>query len=292
MKPLASHERSIATLINQHCELAENPLWRAEDGCLFWTDIMGGNLHRLHLETGAHEVIYRGETVGGFTFQEDGSLLLFRVKDIALLHADGGLEIVRAFDDEGTERFNDVIADPEGRVFAGTVGRSEKSGGLWRVDTDGSMTLLFRGTGCSNGMGFSPDLTKFYWTCSTRGQIRAFDYDRTTGGISGERVLYEAGADEGIPDGMTVDCSGDIWSARWDGHAVMRHAPDGTVLEKIPFPAGEITSLCFGGPRMDQLFVTSAGGRLGSETQDGAVFFFSPGVAGPAEFKSRIEIRR
>lgn len=292
MKPLASLGRTIAPLINEHCELAENPLWRAEDGCLFWTDIAVGALHRLRLESGPHDIIYRGETVGGFTFQENGSLLLFRVKDIALLHADGDLEIARTFEDEGTERFNDVIADPEGRVFAGTIGRSEKSGGLWRVDTDGSMTLLFRGTGCSNGMGFSPDLTKFYWTCSTRRQIRAFDYDRATGGLSGERVLYQGGPDEGIPDGMTVDSRGHVWSARWDGHAVMRHAPDGTVLERIPFPVGKITSLCFGGPRMDQLFVTSAGGSLGSGTQDGAVFRLSAGISGPDEFRSRITIRR
>lgn len=292
MESPASPGRSITMLINEHCELAENPLWCTEDGCLYWTDITGRTLHRLRIKGGSHEILHRGETVGGFTFQESGGLLLFRVKDVALLRPDGGLEILLRFEDEGSERFNDVIADPEGRVFAGTIGKSEQGGGLWRVDTDGMMTMLFRGTGCSNGMGFSPDLTKFYWTCSTRGQIREFDYDRATGGLSRERLLYQAGADEGIPDGLTVDSKGDIWSARWDGHAVIRHAPDGTVLERIPFPVRKITSLCFGGARMEQLFVTSAGGAPGRETLDGAVFQFSSVVNGPAEFKSRISVQR
>ena len=278
----------ITTLINEHCELAENPLWRVADGCLFWTDITGGKVHRFHPESGKHEVIYRGVTVGGFTFQANGDLLLFRMIDIALLHPGGAVEIVREFEDDGTERFNDVIADPEGRVFAGTIGRIETSGGLWRMDTDGSMTLLFRGTGCSNGMGFSPGLTKFYWTCSTRRRICEFDYDRATGRLSAERVFYQADADEGIPDGMTVDREGHIWSARWDGHAVVHHAPDGTVIGRIPFPVGKITSLCFGGPQLDQLLVTSAGGKPGSDTEDGAVFQFPAGAAGPAEFESRI----
>ena len=285
-------DRQITTLINEHCELAENPLWRVEDGCLYWTDITGGKLHRLHIGSGAHAIICHGVTVGGFTFQADGDLLLFRVNDIALLHPGGAVEVVHEFEDEGSERFNDVIADPEGRVFAGTIGRTETSGGLWRMDTDGTMKLLFRGSGCSNGMGFSPDLTKFYWTCSTRRQIREFDYDRATGGLSSERVIYQASTHEGIPDGIAVDRNGHIWSARWDGYSVVRHAPDGTALERIPFPVAKITSLCFGGPHLDQLFVTSAGGKSEGNSDDGAVFRFPAGVAGSAEFHSQISTVR
>lgn len=280
----------ITALINEHCELGECPLWRTEDGCLYWTDITGGKLHRFHLETATHEVIYRGDPVGGFTFQASGDLLLFRVNDMALLHPDGGVEVLQEFDDQGAERFNDVIADPEGRVFAGTIGRTETSGGLYRVDPDGTTTLLFRGTGCSNGMGFSPDLRTLYWTCSTRRRIYAFDYDRATGILGGERLFYQAGEAEGIPDGMTVDRDGHIWSARWGGSAVVHHAPDGTVMEKISFPVANISSLCFGGPKYDLLFVTSAGGNPGN-TSDGTVYQFLPGAAGQSGFKSRIKKR-
>ncbi len=277
-------------LINLHCELGENPLWNVDDGCLYWEDITGCKVHRFHLASGKHTQIYAGERVGGFTFQANGDLLLFRVNDLALLKPDGRLEVLRKFSDDGVERFNDVIADPEGRVFAGTIGKTPESGGLFRVDLDGKITLLFRGTGCSNGMGFSPDLKTFYWTCSTRRRIYSFAYDRATGNISGEKVIYAAGADEGIPDGMTVDHRGHIWSARWDGFAVVHHAPDGKFIEKFAFPVAKVSSLCFGGPHLDQFFLTTAGGVPGSDTADGTIYQWSAGTKGPPEFRSRIGI--
>ncbi len=275
-------------LINLHCELGENPLWNADDGCLYWSDITGGKVHRLHLATRRHEEVYSGGTVGGFTFEANGDLLLFRVSDIAVLHPDRVVETVRSFDDEGSVRFNDVIAAPDGSVFAGTIGKTDTSGGLFRVECDGSCTLLFRGTGCSNGMGFSPDLRTFFWTCSTRRKIFAFDYDRSTGRLSAERVLYSATEDEGIPDGMTVDREGHVWSARWDGHSIVHHAPDGTPLGTMAFPVAKVTSLCFGGPELDQMLITTAGGTPDGSGADGAIFRCNAGVSGPQEFRSRI----
>ena len=275
-------------LLHLHCELGENPLWNAGDGCLYWNDITGGKIHRLHLETTKHTQIYSGETVGGFTFEANGDLLLFRVNDIAALHDDGTVETVSAFSDEGSERFNDVIAAPDGCVFAGTIGRTETSGGLFRVECDGSCTLLFRGTGCSNGMGFSPDLRRFYWTCSTRRTICVFDYDPSNGRLSNERVFYTAPDSEGIPDGMAVDRNGHVWSARWDGFSIVHHAEDGAVIETIPFPVAKVTSLCFGGLALDQMLITTAGGTPGSTSADGAIYRCSPGVPGSPEFRSRI----
>ena len=281
----------ISTLINHHCELGENPLWNPADGSLCWSDITGGALHRIQPSTGDHSILYRGMPVGGFTLQSDGTLLLFRVNDIALLHPGGRVEVMREFVDEGAARFNDVIADPEGRVFAGTIGRTDTSGGLYRVECNGTITLLFRGTGVSNGMGFSPDLRTFYWTCSTRRRIYAFDYDRPSGALTRERVLYQAGDIEGIPDGLTVDCDGNIWSARWDGFALVQHAPDGRMLRKFPFPVAKVSSLCFGGPSLDEIFVTTAGGQPGSDAADGSVYHSRADVKGVPEFRSRILVR-
>ncbi len=278
----------ITALINEHCELGENPLWNAVDGSMCWTDITGGKIHRFHPAGGPHEVIYRGPSVGGFTRQGDGNLLLFRVHDIALLRADGDVSVVREFDDEGAARFNDVIADPEGRVFAGTIGRNETSGGLYRVERDSGMTLLFRGTGVSNGMGFSPDLRTFYWTCSTRRRIFAYDYDRASGALSSERTFYQATAEEGIPDGLAVDVLGNVWSARWDGFAIVQHAPDGRVLRRFPLPVAKVSSLCFGGPARDELFITTAGGVPGGDTADGSIYHFHAGTQGMPEFCSQI----
>ena len=281
----------IEVLINEHCELGENPLWNPDNGCLYWEDIPGGKVHRYDLAGDRHEIIYHGEPVGGFTFQANGDLLLFRVNDLALLHPNGQVDVLRTFADDGMRRFNDVIADPEGRVFGGTIGRTAESGGLYRVDRDGTITLLFRGTGCSNGMGFAPDLRTFYWTCSTARKIYRFPYDQQTGELGERSVFYAAQEGEGIPDGMTVDRDGHVWSARWDGYALVHHAPDGAVLDRIRFPVAKVSSVCFGGPNLDQFFITTAGGQPGTNTADGAVYQMAAGTSGPAEFKSRIRLR-
>jgi sugar lactone lactonase YvrE len=278
----------ISTLLEAHCELGENPLWDGNSGCLFWTDIPAGKLHRLHVASGRHEVIYQDSKVGGFTFQEDGDLLLFRVEDIAVLHRDGSVETVRPFDDAGAERFNDVIADPEGRVYAGTIGCTDQSGGLYRLELDRTLTLIHRGTGVSNGMAFSPDLHTFYWTCSTTRKIHAYDYDRAGGALSNDRVIYAAPIEEGTPDGMTVDSVGHLWSARWNGSAVIEHAPDGRVISRHAFPAAKVTSLCLGGEQLDEFFVTTAGGWPNATGPDGNLFRFPAPHPGRPEFRSRI----
>jgi D-xylonolactonase len=280
----------ISKLLEAHCQLGENPLWHRESGMLYWTDIDAGRLHRLHLATGQPEVIYEGAPVGGFTFQANGDLLLFRVEDIALLRPDGSVEVLRTFEDDGAQRFNDVITDPEGRVYAGTIGKTDESGGLFRVERDLQITCLFRGTGVSNGMGFSPDLRTFYWTDSTHGQINAFDYERSTGELSNRRVLYQATEEEGIPDGLTVDEAGHLWSARWDGFAVIEHAPDGTVLSRHASHVAKVSSLCFGGEMLDRVLITTAGGEAGAQTEDGNLFQFPAPRPGREEFRSRVGI--
>jgi len=269
------------------CELAENPLWHPGQHCVYWTDIPAGKIYRLNVLSGKEDIIYHGDPVGGFTFQQNDALLLFRVKDIAILNPNGCVSPLREFSDKGMLRFNDVIADPEGRVFAGTMG-THPDAGLYRMDLDGTIAKLFSGTGCSNGMGFSPDLKTFYWTCSTTRQIFRFDYNRDSGAITNRTVFFSAKENDGIPDGLTVDVEGCIWSARWAGASVVRHAVDGTVLNSIQYPVTNITSVCFGGEKRDQLFVTAARDLDKKSEPVTALFQSSSNVQGIGEFRSRI----
>jgi D-xylonolactonase len=282
-------ERSITAVANYHCEVGENPLWNEGEGRVYWEDIDTGRLFWLQHDTLEHRCFHQGDVVGGFTFQADGRLLLFEVDRISLLDpVNGERTILRERIDPDMRRFNDVIADPEGRVYAGTIGRTDESGGVYRVDLDGSVTCLWKGSGCANGMGFSVDLKRFYWTCSTLRQIFVFDYDRTSGGLDGRRVLYTAREGEGTPDGMAVDENDEIWTARWDGHAVLRLSPDGRLLERVPLPVAKVSSVAFGGPARDVLYVTTAGGRAGAAGDDGALYRMAAGVRGRAEFRSKI----
>lgn len=279
----------VTLLIPSRCGLGENPLWDETKRIFYWTDIDAGEVHAWDEATGQARRIYSGPKVGGFTLEADGALALFRINDLVRLGDDGRCTGAIPFRDEGSERFNDVTADPRGRVFAGTIGLNETSGGVFRYDPDGSKRLLFRGTGVSNGMGFSPDLKTFYWTCSTTMRIFAFDYAVETGEISRQRIIHQSQPTNDIPDGMCMDTTGGFWSARWDGSRIVHHQANGTVDREIAIPTLRPTSCCFGGAKFDQLLVTSA--RLSDEAASqvaGGVFRVTgAGSGGPVQ-RSRL----
>jgi D-xylonolactonase len=245
------------------------------------------------------DVIARARTTGGFTLQEDGSLLLFQDGPIAVLGADGKVREVAANACPGNERFNDVIADPEGRVFAGTMGGNGK---LLRFDTDGSVTQVLDGLGIPNGMDFTLDLRGMYFTDSTPRKIYYFDYDRKTGELNNQRVFAEIPANVGAPDGMMVDTDGFVWTAIWFGGRLRRYAPDGKLDREIFFPATQTSAPAFGGAKLDEIYVTSAGtgesrsqkpaGYDANALRGGGLYRARvEGMRGRAPFRSRVRFR-
>ena len=281
---------NIEAIANYHCACGENPLWDERGGWLYWVDIPAGRIYRYDAATGEGGLVHAGRVTGGFTFQEDGSLLLFGPNRIDRLAADGRTTKVAEDIDDGMTRFNDVIADPAGRVYAGTMGRTPQSGGLFRVEPDGAITCLFRGTGISNGMAFTPDRRRFYWTCSTTRRIFRFDYDAATGDLSNREVFLDLSAEQGVPDGMTIDTAGNLWSARWDGHGIFRYTPAGEFIEKIEFPVAKVSSAIFGGKGLDELYVTTAGGSADADTPDGTLYRLKVDAKGLPEFRSRVAV--
>ena len=100
-------------------------------------------------------------------------------------------------------------------------------------------------------------------------------------------------ADEGKPDGMTVDAEGYVWSARWNGGLLIRYALDGTEDRRIALPVPKVSSVTFGGPDYTDLYVTTAGGhdREHEGPLAGALFRLNLGIRGTAEFHSRIGLK-
>jgi D-xylonolactonase len=278
----------LVPVANYHCEVGENPLWDERTGRIHWLDIDTGRLFRADHETLEHECFYRGDKVGGFTFQEDGSLLLFESDRIALLETNGRRRVLLEGIDSDMARFNDVIADPEGRVYAGTIGRTSTSGGLYRIDRDLRVTCLWKETGCANGMGFTRDFSRFYWTCSTTRRIFVSDYDRATGELPNRRVFYTAPEAEGTPDGLTLDARDRIFSARWGGGCVLEMTEAGAIVGRIDLPVPKVSSCAFGGPALDTLYVTTAGGREGSTSDDGTLYRVKLETQGRLELRSRV----
>lgn len=280
----------VETVANEHCGCGENPLWDEKNQCLYWTDIPNGRLFRLDAASGEWQRFYDGELVGGFTLEGDGSLLLFRDHNIALHDDAGNLQVLLSNFDAQAGRFNDVVADPHGRVFAGTMGENLK-GGLYRVDAGLDAVKVHGGTNCSNGQDFSLDLKTYYWSESTAKKIYSFEYDGQSGAIANRRVFFDVPADWGINDGLKIDAEGCLWIAFYGESVVRRFSPEGQVMATVKLPAADITSLIFGGPELDELYITSAGGHDGSDSLDGALFRIRPGVKGRASFRSQITVR-
>lgn len=281
-------------IANEPLRVGEGPLWHEDEQRLYWVDINGKKLFRYNPASGGYETVLEGHTVGGYTIQADGSLLLFMNKGRIRLLKDGELhEVVPDIADDHVTRFNDVIADPEGRVFCGTMPFGSRPGHLYRLDPDGTITTVLSGLGISNGMGFSPDLTTMYHTDTTARTITAFDYDRATGEITNPRVIVHAPEGVGMPDGMTVDTDGTIWSAHWDGWALYHYEADGTPIERIPFPTKKVSSVTFGGPDYRDAYVTTAGGDDRAENGElaGSLFRLDLGVQGRPPFRSRLTTR-
>lgn len=283
----------LEVIADYSCVVGEGPLWHPYEQRLYWTDIDTGRMFRYDPATHTHECFYQGEKVGGFTIQADGALLLFMDRGAVRIWRDGKLTtVIEQIEEEQDSRFNDVHADPMGRVFCGTMPAGERLGRLHLLHPDGTLTPVLDGVGCSNGMGFTQNRKQMYYTDSMKREIYLFDYDVKTGALSNRRVFVRLPEGGGVPDGMTVDARGYVWSAVWGGSCLIRYRPDGTEERRIEFPVKKVSSVTFGGPDYTDIYVTTAGGD--QKTTDGelagALFRLNLGIHGVPEYFSRIRL--
>ncbi|WP_227357131.1 SMP-30/gluconolactonase/LRE family protein [Haladaptatus salinisoli] len=289
----------IERVADVHAETGENPLWHPDEKRLYWLDIPPGKLYSYDPKTDSNELAYEmpdKSAIGGFTVEADGALLLFGAGGRITKWEPATSRttvVVDGIDREANGRFNDVIATPEGRVFCGSMPTENHLGSLYRLDRDRSVTTVLSDIDIANGMGFTADEKTFYFTESNARRIYAFDYSRESGELSSRRTFVQKPADNGIPDGMVVDADGCVWSARWNGGVVVRYDQNGRSISKIEFPARKVSSVAFGGPDFEDLYVTTALGEGGYRPKEGdgagALFRVSElHVGGVPEYYSRV----
>jgi sugar lactone lactonase YvrE len=269
--------------------LGEGPAWCAGEQCLYWVDIKKPSVRSWKPETGEQRVWPVPAEFGSMALRTHGGRVLALRDGFALLDLQTGV-VTPLHDPEPNlhgNRFNDGKCDPQGRFWAGTMDCEEKEGlgSLYRLDPDHTCHRTVDGIICSNGLGWSPDGRTMYYTDTWTHRIDAFDFDPATGEIANRRVFTEVPPGEGGPDGLAVDAEGGVWSARWDGWSVVRHAPDGTVDAVIEVPVPRPTSCAFGGPDLRDLYITSASvgldqAALAAAPLSGSVFRVRTDVSG------------
>lgn len=185
---------------------------------------------------------------------------------------------------------NDIKVDRWGRLWFGTshAREQEPRGALWCVTPDCKAALGDVGFPVSNGPAFSPDGRTMYFNDSANRQTLAYDLTQVDPHPRNRRVFAQYTEEEGMPDGLTVDTEGSIWSAQWLGARIVRIPPDGTTKTHIPVAAANVTSVAFGGNQMSEMLITSATDGVSLELLSrypatGSVFTLSPGVSGLPE---------
>jgi sugar lactone lactonase YvrE len=280
-------------VLSAGCELGEGPLWHPQENALYWTDILGRKIHRYQPSSGQHTTFPTGEGVGSFAFRKGGGFLLAAGSGLSLWQPgqDPAYTFISLPEINPTGRFNDGKVDPAGRFWAGTVDMTNPGiSCLYRLDPRGSLSVMETGLTISNGLGWSPDRTTMYFTDTPTRTIYAYDFDLPSGEISNRRTFVQVPEEFGLPDGLTVDEDGCIWSAMWGGWQVVRYTPAGKIDLRLQLPTECPSSCTFGGENLDVLYITTAWEGMSEEQrsgqpQAGDLFMYKAGVRGlPVEF--------
>jgi sugar lactone lactonase YvrE len=273
-------------------KLGEGAVWSPEEQALYWLDIENRCFHRLYLATHKQETFEVGDMIGVLALCASGGLVMATQHGFATW--DFSTNRLTYLQDplagQANKRFNDGAIDCKGRFWAGSMSMQEPRQPvetLYRLDPDGSLHTMDNGFRLPNGMVWSPDNRLLYFTDSEAQTIYLYDFDAESGAITHRRPFITTPDEPGVPDGLTIDDEGFLWSMRWGGAKIIRYDPDGKVEREISLPVPHPTSCAFGGPDRREVFITTSWSGLSDEErrrypQSGDLFHFSAEVTGTA----------
>ena len=278
--------------------LGEGPCWHPGERVLYWTDVPSKTIKRWNPATGEHRSWPMPEMVTAIAVRRSGGLIIASRASIDFFDPGTGRPspFVAPEKDKPKNRSNDGKCDRQGRFWYGTmmngfaedmseVPFTENTGGLYRIDPDGSVHVFEKAVGISNTFAWSPDERTMYFA-DTLDAIYAYDFDASSGEVSNRRTFAKPDSkDYGLPDGSTIDAQGFLWNARWDGGCLIRFAPDGSIDRVVKMPCRRVTSCIFGGPDLDVLYVTTvryglSEAELAEQPLAGGIFAVDAGVKG------------
>ena len=279
----------IELIYDVRAELGEAPIWDDRRQRLLFVDIMNGHVHEFDPESKRDRVLAVGQPVGSIALAEAGDWIIAARDGFFRMDPDTGslTPIALVEEDLVGNRMNDGAVDPCGRFWAGTMGTVGVSaqGTLYRLDPDGTVHHMLTPVSTSNGIDWSPDGRLMYYVDTPLSRIDVFNFEKPTGEICYRRTFVNIPSAFGSPDGLVVDADGYVWLALWQGGAIHRYSPNGRLHRVINLPVSLVTKCAFGGPMLDELYITTA--RIGlnetsssTDSPAGGVFRVRPGVRG------------
>lgn len=263
--------------------LIEGPVWDPARG-LYFSDVLNGGVYLLDRSGNVSPAVPKRRGIGGMALHASGGLVVGG-RDIAWVSlANGDTRSLLSLEAiPGSTGFNDLTTDTAGRIYVGSLafrvfgGEAPKPGHLHVIDLDGRMRTISDGILLTNGLGFSPDGRRLYHSDARASLVRVYDV-----GSDGEIGVWKTFAslgDNGVPDGLKVASDGSVWVADAHGGRVAVFNADGTHREDIAVPLPMVTSLCFGGDDLRDLYIVT-GSRGGPHDNCGSIFRMRAGIAG------------
>ena len=263
--------------------LIEGPVWDPAKG-LYFSDVTGGGIYLLDRTNQVTLVVPKRRGVGGMALHEAGGLVAGG-RDIAWIGDDGATArtLLDSLTADNAHGFNDLTTDHHGRIYVGSLGfkvfagEPMKPGNLYLLDLDGSVAKVSDGILLTNGLGVSPDGKRLYHSDARRQMVRVYDIE--PGGGLGHWKAFCVMGEGRVPDGVKVAADGSVWVADAHGGRVAVFGPDGVHRQDIPVPLPMVTSLCFGGDDLKDLYIVT-GSRGGPSETCGTVYRMRTDVAG------------
>ncbi|KPJ05108.1 Regucalcin [Papilio xuthus] len=262
----------------------EGPHWDVDEQVLYYVNFLDNTINKYNPATGQHtktKLAQYPNTFTTFVIPIEGRKHRFLCgikRDIVEIEWKGDndtavvVRTIATVEKDRPENFlNDGKADRKGRLVTGTLGGNCQSetldnmivpekGSLYRMDSDGSTHKLDEKITISNGLAWDGE-GKTLYLVDSMDCIRRYDYDIETGNISNSQKLFvpKDHGINGICDGLTIDTDDNLWVAVYQGGQILKiDGKTGDILQKVTMPTSDVTSLTFGGPNLDIIYVTSS----------------------------------
>ena len=258
----------IRCITDERALLGESPVWSAEEGSVYWVDILGKKLHRTNPDSRETRTWGLPGFAGMIALRRKGGLVVALEDGLYGFDPKSGrLDLLAAFEaDQPGNRSNDGKCDAQGRLWVGTMNKTDGSrptGNFYRIDLDLKVNKIGSGYRIPNGLAWNPDNSVMYHTDTRSNLVSAWDFDPPTGERTEARKFFSFNRETaGGVDGAAMDTLGGYWAALYGGGKLVRISPEGIEDREIPLPVSQPTMPAFGGPDMKTIFVTSASQNL------------------------------
>ncbi len=271
--------------------LGESPIWDREKQLLFWVDTPSCIVYSFDPSTREASRRSFPEPIAAISLRKQGGLILVMRNRVGAFDGKKTTTLVSLQENPLVNYLNDAKCDRRGRLWCGTknhLSPGTPSAALYYLDAEHHLHCAQKQVAQSNGTGWSPDNKILYHTETMHHTIFAYDFDSSTASLSNRRTFAKIDPKDGVPDGLTVDAEGCVWSALYGKGKIMRFTPNGKQDRVVQLIVPHVTNCTFGGNKLDTLYITTARENLSdSEVRNyplsGSIFALKAGVVGLPE---------